>query len=279
MQVYVLQPLSVEDMETLLNRALHEDPILKKREIIVEEKTALFRFAGGDARKLLNTIELVVNASDEGQPVRITDQLVTDCLQENPLAYDKNGELHYDIISAFIKSIRGSDPEAAVYWLARLVAGGEDPLFIARRLLVLAAEDIGLANPNALLLANACFDAVHKLGWPESRIVLSETAIYLACSPKSNSAYLAIDEAMQVVDQTGNQPVPLALRNAPTRLMKELDYGKGYQYAHDFKDHFAEMDFLPPSIKGKRIWYPQENPAEERMKDFLEKDGPTGFEF
>jgi putative ATPase len=270
-QVYVLQSLEIPDMEKLLERALKIDSELKKRDITVEEKTAMFRFSGGDARKLLNIIELVVNSVEDGKPVHITDTLVTECLQENPMAYDKNGEMHYDIISAFIKSVRGSDPEAAVYWLARMVAGGEDPKFIARRLLVLASEDIGLANPNALLLANACFETVHKLGWPESRIALSETAIYLASSPKSNSAYMAISEALSVVEETGNLPIPLHLRNAPTKLMKQLDYGKDYKYAHDYENNFVEQDFLPKKIRNKTIWTPQNNSSEIKMKEFLNK--------
>ena len=270
-QVYVLQSLEISDLEELLKRALEKDIELKKREILVEEKNAMFRFSGGDARKLLNIIELVVNSVEGDSPVIITDKIVIECLQENPMAYDKNGEMHYDIISAFIKSIRGSDPEAAVYWLARMVAGGEDPKFIARRLLVLASEDIGLANPNALLLANACFDTVHKLGWPESRITLSETTIYLASSPKSNSAYLAINEALSIVEQSGNLPVPLHLRNAPTKLMKQLDYGKDYKYAHDYENNFVEQEFLPKKLKGKSIWSPQNNASENKMKEFLKK--------
>lgn len=270
-QVYVLQSLEVSDLDELLKRAIEKDIELKKREIFVEEKNAMFRFSGGDARKLLNIIELVVNSVEGENPVKINDKIVTECLQENPMAYDKNGEMHYDIISAFIKSIRGSDPEAAVYWLARMVAGGEDPKFIARRLLVLASEDIGLANPNALLLANACFDTVHKLGWPESRITLSETTIYLASSPKSNSAYMAISEALSIVEQSGNLPVPLHLRNAPTKLMKQLDYGKDYKYAHDYEDNFIEQEFLPKKLKGKPIWSPQNNASENKMKEFLKK--------
>ena len=240
-QIYVLQPFDVTDMEDLLHRALTTDKILKERNIQVDETAAMFRFAGGDARKLLNIIELVVNAFKEDETVHITDAIVTDCLQENPMAYDKDGELHYDIISAFIKSIRGSDPDGAVYWLARMVAGGEDPKFIARRLLISASEDIGLANPNALLLANACFETVNKLGWPESRIALSECAIYLASSPKSNSAYMAINTALGLVEETGNLPVPLHLRNAPTKLMKQLNYGKGYKYAHGIEKLFSNI--------------------------------------
>jgi len=270
-QVYVLQPLSTINMETLLQQALTKDVELSKRQFDVKETKALYRFSGGDARKLLNIIELVSNSFNDDETIVVTDDLVVDCLQQNPMAYDKEGELHYDIISAFIKSIRGSDPDAAVYWLARMVAGGEDPKFIARRLLILASEDIGLANPNALLLANACFDTIHKLGWPESRIALSECAIYLASSPKSNSAYLAIDKAIALVEATGNQPIPLHLRNAPTKLMKELNYGKSYKYAHDFPDHFVEQAFLPDDIKDTSLWEPQDNPSESKLKEFLSK--------
>ena len=233
-QVYVLKPLENEDLLELANRAIQSDSELKKREVILEETESLLRFAGGDARKLLNILELVVAAAEPEGVVHFTNEVVTERLQQNPMAYDKDGEMHYDIISAFIKSIRGSDPDAAVYWLARMVAGGEDPKFIARRLVISAAEDIGLANPNALLLANACFDALQKIGWPEGRIILSETTIYLASSPKSNSAYLAIDEALALVERMGNLPVPLHLRNSPTKLMKELNYGKNYKYSHDF---------------------------------------------
>ena len=270
-QVYVLQPLEVPDLEELLERALTMDVELKKRNIEVKEKGSLFRFSGGDARKLLNIIELVVNAEEEDMTVVITDAKVTERLQQNPMAYDKDGEMHYDIISAFIKSIRGSDPDGAVYWLSRMVSGGEDPKFIARRLLISASEDIGLANPNALLLANACFETVHKLGWPESRIALSETAIYLASSPKSNSAYMAINDALSIVEETGNLPVPLHLRNAPTKLMKQLNYGKDYKYAHNFENNFVEQDFLPQKIKGRSIWKPQNNASEVKLKEFLNK--------
>ena len=270
-QVYVLQSLEVEDLEDLLQRALSTDRELRNRDIKVLEKESLFRFSGGDARKLLNIIELVVNAEEGEGPVEITDALVTERLQQNPMAYDKDGEMHYDIISAFIKSIRGSDPEGAVYWLARMVAGGEDPKFIARRMLISASEDIGLANPNALLLANACFDTVHKLGWPESRIALSECAIYLASSPKSNSAYMAIGTALGIVEETGNLPVPLHLRNAPTKLMKQLDYGKDYKYAHDYENNFVEQEFLPKKLKGRSIWKPQINASEAKLKEFLNK--------
>jgi len=270
-QVYVLQPLDVSDLEELLERALTKDVVLKKRNIEIKEKGSLFRFSGGDARKLLNIIELVVNAEEEDTTVVITDAKVTERLQQNPMDYDKNGEMHYDIISAFIKSIRGSDPDGAVYWLSRMVSGGEDPKFIARRLLISASEDIGLANPNALLLANACFETVNKLGWPECRIALSETAIYLASSPKSNSAYMAINEALSIVEETGNLPVPLHLRNAPTKLMKQLNYGKDYKYAHDFENNFVEQDFLPKKIKDRSIWKPQDNASEFKLKDFLHK--------
>lgn len=274
-QVYVLKSLQKEDLEVLLNRALTEDLILKERKITVKETDALFRFSGGDARKLLNILDLTVSSDDVAQDVDeelvITDQLVTERLQENPAAYDKGGEMHYDIISAFIKSIRGSDPDAAIYWLARMVAGGEDPKFIARRLVISAAEDIGLSNPNALLLANACFDTLQKIGWPEGRIVLAETTLYLATSPKSNSAYLAIDKALGVVEQTGNLPVPLHLRNTPTSLMKELDYGKEYKYAHDFKNNFVEQEYLPNELKRNRFWEPQSNPAEARMQEWMKR--------
>lgn len=269
-QVYVLKPLERKDLEILLRRALTEDIFLKEKEIEVKETNALFRFAGGDARKLLNIIELVVIA-ENGNKIVITDDSVTNRIQENPAAYDKDGEMHYDIISAFIKSIRGSDPDAAIYWLARMVAGGEDPAFIARRLVISAAEDIGLANPNALLLANVCFDALQKIGWPEGRIILAETTIYLATSPKSNSAYLAIDKALDEVARSGNLPVPLHLRNAPTALMKELDYGKDYKYPHDFEDHFVEQDYLPREIKSRRFWEPQDNPSEEKLKARMKK--------
>jgi len=270
-QVYVLQSLDVSDLDELLDRALTMDIELKKRNIKVEEKESLFRFSGGDARKLLNIIELVVNAEDEEAEIIITNTKVTERLQQNPMAYDKDGEMHYDIISAFIKSIRGSDPEGAVYWLARMVSGGEDPKFIARRMLISASEDIGLANPNALLLANACFETVHKLGWPESRIALSETAIYLASSAKSNSAYMAINSALSIIEETGNLPVPLHLRNAPTKLMKQLNYGKDYKYAHDFENNFVEQDFLPKKLKGRKIWKPQSNASELKLKEFLNK--------
>ena len=262
-QVYVLEPLGKDDLLELLDRAIKTDRIFQDREVRVEETEVLLRFSGGDARKLLNILDLIYQSLDAHEPFVINDQIVTDRLQQNPLAFDKNGEMHYDIISAFIKSIRGSDPDAAVYWLARLIAGGEDPKFIARRMCISAAEDIGLANPNALLLANATFDIINKIGWPEGRIPLSECAIYLATSEKSNSAYLAIDGALALVNQTGNLPVPLHLRNAPTKLMKELGYGADYKYAHDFPGHFVKQDFLPQEIKGTQIWTPQPHTAAE----------------
>ena len=247
-QVYVLKSLEKADLLTLLNKAVTEDIILKDMNIVLAETDAMLRYSGGDARKLLNILELVVAAEEGNEKIEITDEKVVERLQENPAAYDKGGEMHYDIISAFIKSIRGSDPDAAVYWLARMVAGGEDPEFIARRLVISASEDIGLANPNALLLANACFDALKKIGWPEGRIILAETTVYLACSPKSNSAYMAINDALELVNRTGNLPVPLHLRNAPTKLMAELNYGKDYKYAHDYENHFVKQEFLPKEI-------------------------------
>ncbi len=269
-QVYVLKPMEKKELEELLNRALTEDYILKERDIEVKETDALFRFSGGDARKLLNILDLTV-AAEAGEKVVITDKRVTERLQENPAAYDKGGEMHYDIISAFIKSIRGSDPDAAIYWLARMVAGGEDPKFIARRLVISAAEDIGLANPNALLLANACFDTLQKIGWPEGRIVLAETTIYLATSPKSNSAYLAIDKAIAHAEKTGNLPVPLHLRNAPTSLMKELDYGKEYKYSHDYENHFVQQEYLPRELNKNHFWEPQTNPSEVKMQEWMKR--------
>ena len=269
-QVYVLKPLEEEDLLTLIRRAVSEDVVLRERTIEVRETDALVRYSGGDARKLLNILDLVIAAEPEG-PIEITDQKVVERLQENPAAYDKGGEMHYDIISAFIKSIRGSDPDAAVYWLARMVEGGEDPEFIARRLVISAAEDIGLANPNALLLANACFDALKKIGWPEGRIILAEATVYLACSPKSNSAYLSIDRALALVRETGNLPVPLHLRNAPTKLMKELDYGKNYKYAHDYEGHFVKQDFLPEELLQTRIWEGQPNAAEDKLVERMRR--------
>ena len=269
-QVYVLKSMETEDLAELLERALTKDYILQQKQIEVKETTALFRFAGGDARKLLNILDLIVEASVDDKIV-IDDQLVSERLQENPAAYDKGGEMHYDIISAFIKSIRGSDPDAAIYWLARMVEGGEDPKFIARRLVISASEDIGLANPNALLLANACFDTLTKIGCPEGRIVLAQTTVYLATSPKSNSTYLAINKAMAVVRETGNLPVPLHLRNAPTSLMKELGYGKDYKYAHDFEDNFVEDNFFPEQLKQKKFWEPQNNAAESKIMEWMKR--------
>ena len=263
-QLYVLKPLEKDDLLSLLNRALTEDIELKKRNIELQETEALLRYSGGDARKLLNILDLVVT-SDDADPLVITNELVVARLQENPLAYDKDGEMHYDIISAFIKSIRGSDPDAALYWMARMIEGGEDPKFIARRLVISAAEDVGLANPNALLLANAAFDAVMKLGWPEGRIPLAEAAVYLATSPKSNSAYLGIDSALELVRQTGNLPVPLHLRNAPTGLMKELSYSDGYKDSHDFPGNFVVQQYLPDDLATTRIWHAQHSPAEEKL--------------
>ncbi|MBR1881495.1 MAG: replication-associated recombination protein A [Muribaculaceae bacterium] len=270
-QVYVLQPLSDDDLLALLHRAVTTDPMFRDREVRIEETAALLRFSGGDARKLLNILDLIMQSLNALEPFVVNDRIVTDRLQQNPMAFDKNGEMHYDIISAFIKSIRGSDPDAAVYWLARLIAGGEDPKFIARRMCISAAEDIGLANPNALLLANATFDIINKIGWPEGRIPLSECAIYLASSPKSNSAYLAIDHALALVEQTGNEPVPLHLRNAPTKLMKELGYGADYKYAHDFPGHFVKQEYMPENLKHPTIWHPQENPAEARLAAHLKQ--------
>ena len=264
-QLYILKSLEKEDLLKLLHRAVTEDVFLKERKIELKETDALFRYSGGDARKLLNIIELVVESTEKDDTIIVTNQLVAERLQQNPLSYDKDGEMHYDIISAFIKSIRGSDPDAALYWLARMIEGGEDPKFIARRLVISAAEDIGLANPNALLLANAAFDVVEKIGWPEGRIPLAEATVYLATSPKSNSAYLGIDSALELVRRTGNQPVPLAIRNAPTQLMKELGYHDGYQYPHDFPGHFTPQQYLPDSLIHERIWHGQHSPNEEKL--------------
>lgn len=263
-QLYVLKSLEKDDLLKLLDRAIHEDVILKEKHIELRETGALLRFSGGDARKLLNILELTVEAEVKDEIV-ITDEIVVNRLQQNPLAYDKDGEMHYDIISAFIKSIRGSDPDAALYWLARMIEGGEDPQFIARRLVISAAEDIGLANPNALLLANAAFDAVMKIGWPEGRIPLAEATVYLATSPKSNSAYLGVDAALALVRQTGNQPVPLPIRNAPTQLMKELGYHDGYKYPHDYPGHFTVQQYLPDALQNERLWHGQHNPNEEKL--------------
>ena len=269
MQVYVLNSLEKDDLLKLLDRAIKTDVILKQRTIELKETTAMLRFSGGDARKLLNILELTVGA-DSSDHVVITDEKVNEYLQHNPLAYDKDGEMHYDIISAFIKSIRGSDPDAALYWLARMVQAGEDPAFIARRLVISAAEDVGLANPNALLLANAAFDAVMKIGWPEGRIPLAEATVYLATSPKSNSAYLGINAALAKVGETGNLPVPLHLRNAPTSLMKELGYGEDYKYAHDFQGNFIDQQYLPGEIKDSRFWQPQDNQQENKIRERLD---------
>ena len=274
-QVYTLKSLEVQDLEELLQRAISTDDILKKRTFELKSKKALLRHAGGDARKLLNILDLIEQSTPENEPVIIDDEIVISRLQENPAAYDRNGEMHYDIISAFIKSIRGSDPDAAVYWLARMVAGGEDPAFIARRLVILAAEDIGLANPNAILLANATFDALNKIGWPEGRIILSECAIYLANSPKSNTAYKAIGAALAAVKESGDLPVPLHLRNAPTKLMADLGYHEGYKYAHDFDGNYVKQQYLPDKLTGSKFWFPGKNPAEIKMQqrlDSLSKD-------
>lgn len=265
-QLYVLKPLEKDDLLELFDHALERDAVLKEKHVELKETDAILRYSGGDARKLLNILELVVEA-DDGDPIVVTDEKVVSRLQQNPLAYDKDGEMHYDIISAFIKSIRGSDPDAALYWLARMVEGGEDPAFIARRLVISASEDIGLANPNALLLANAAFDAVMKIGWPEGRIPLAEATVYLATSPKSNSAYEGVNSALELVRRTGNLPVPLHLRNAPTKLMKQLGYGKDYKYAHDYQNHFVRQQFLPEEVKETRLWRAQENPAEAKLHE------------
>ena len=280
-QLYVLRSLEKDDLLRLLDRAIHNDLILKEKQIELKETDAMLRYSGGDARKLLNILELVTDSPTSspslegrgetekspsgGEAVVITDELVERLLQQNPLAYDKDGEMHYDIISAFIKSIRGSDPDAALYWMARMIEGGEDPEFIARRMVISASEDIGLANPNALLLANAAFDTVMKIGWPEARIALAEAVVYLAASPKSNSAYLAIDEALSTMRQTGNLPVPLHLRNAPTKLMKQLGYHDGYIYPHDRPGNFAPQQYLPDALQNERLWHPQHTPAEEKL--------------
>ncbi len=269
-QVYVLKPLENNDLLELLQRAITKDRVLSKKGVKVEETEALLRFSGGDARKLLNILDLMLQALGEGEPFVINDELVTERLQQNPMAFDKDGEMHYDIISAFIKSIRGSDPDAAIYWLARLIAGGEDPKFIARRLVISASEDIGLANPNALLLANATFDTIHKIGWPEGRIPLAECVIYLATSPKSNSAYMAINTALQYVEQTGNMPVPLHLRNAPTKLMEQMGYGCGYKYAHDYPGNFVRQQFMPDKSGNPQFWKAADNAQEAKMKQRMD---------
>ena len=266
-QVYTLKPLEAPELQTLLDRALSLDEILSTRQVKVKETDALFRFSGGDARKLLNILDLLDQSTPAGEPLVISDEIVTRSLQQNPAAYDKQGDMHYDIISAFIKSVRGSDPDAALYWLARMIDGGEDPEFIARRLVILSAEDIGLANPNAMLLANAAYDIIKKIGMPEGRIPLAECTVYLATSAKSNSAYLAIDAALAEVRKSGNLPVPLHIRNAPTSLMKEMGYGADYKYAHDYPGHFVRQQFLPDRLDGARFWNPADNPAEARLAD------------
>lgn len=267
-QLYVLKTLGKDDLQGLLERAIHEDVVLKEKDITLKETGAMLRYSGGDARKLLNILELIVNSfsSDE---IIITDKVVERELQQNPLAYDKQGEMHYDIISAFIKSIRGSDPDAALYWMARMIEGGEDPQFIARRVVISASEDIGLANPNALLLANAAFDTVMKIGWPEARIALAEAVVYLATSPKSNSAYLGINAAIARVRETGNLPVPLHIRNAPTQLMAELGYHDGYKYPHDYPGHFTSQQYLPSEIQNERFWHAQHSPNEEKLYNWM----------
>lgn len=270
-QIYVLKSLDKEELTVLMNRAIKEDVILKEKKIEVKETEALFRYSGGDGRKLLNILEIIIGAASNPNEIIIDNQIVASCLQENIAIYDKNGEMHYDIISAFIKSIRGSDPNAAVYYLARMLDGGEDPLFIARRLCILSAEDVGLANPNALLLANSCFQIVNVIGMPEARIPLSELTIYLASSPKSNSAYLAIGKAMELAKDTKSTPVPLYLRNAPTQLMKELGYSDGYKYAHDYPGHFADMEFMPKELENTIIYEPQDNKHENILKSYLEQ--------
>ncbi len=263
-QLYVLKSLEASDLLSLLHRAVSQDVELSKRHIHLQQTDALLRYSGGDARKLLNILELVISASTDDE-VTITDEMVEERLQQNPLAYDKDGEMHYDIISAFIKSIRGSDPDAALYWMARMIEGGEDPKFIARRVVISAAEDVGLANPNALLMANTAFDVVNKIGWPEGRIALAEAVVYLATSPKSNSAYLAIDEALATVRATGNLPVPLPIRNAPTALMKELGYHDGYLYPHDYPGNFVAQSYLPSELGSRRFWHAQHSPSEEKL--------------
>ena len=269
-QLYILKSLEKEDLLELLHNAIQKDVYLKEKSIELSETNAILRYSGGDARKLLNILELVVEADNDSEKIVVTDEKVIHRLQQNPLAYDKDGEMHYDIISAFIKSIRGSDPDGALYWLARMVEGGEDPAFIARRLVISASEDIGLANPNALLLANAAFDAVMKIGWPEGRIPLAEATVYLATSPKSNSAYEGINKALEIVRSTGNLPVPLHLRNAPTKLMKQLGYGKDYKYAHAYEGHFVNQQFLPDEVKNSRIWHPQHNAQEDKLKERMQ---------
>lgn len=267
-QLYVLKSLDADDMSRLLQRAVTDDPEMSKRHVVLKETAAMMRYSGGDARKLLNILELVVE-SESGDEVVIDDAKVVARLQQNPLAYDKGGDMHYDIISAFIKSIRGSDPDSALYWMARMIEGGEDPQFIARRLVISAAEDVGLANPNALLLANAAFDAVMKIGWPEGRIPLAEAVVYLATSPKSNSAYNGIASALDLVRRTGNQPVPLHLRNAPTSLMKQLGYHDGYKYSHDYPQHFVRQQYMPDALRDERVWHAQHSPSEEKQYQWM----------
>ncbi|MCR4843450.1 MAG: replication-associated recombination protein A [Bacteroidales bacterium] len=276
-QVFVLKSLEKADLQTLLQRALTEDVLLKEKKIQVKESEALMRYSGGDARKLLNVLELVIDAQAGKSPIVLDNATVTASIQENMAIYDKDGEMHYDIISAFIKSIRGSDPNAAIYWLARMIDGGEDPLFIARRLCLSAAEDVGLANPNALLLANACFEVVSKIGMPEGRIPLAEVTVYLASSPKSNASYMAIGKALETVKQTGNQPVPLPIRNAPTELMSELGYSDGYKYAHDYPGHFVDMEFLPDSLRGTVFYEPAKNKHEDALRAYLEACWPKYY--
>lgn len=276
-QVFVLKSLETEDLQALLDRAVSEDEILKERNIRIEETDALFRHSGGDGRKLLNILEIVVDALASNKEIIINNKTVTDCLQENIAIYDKNGEMHYDIISAFIKSIRGSDPNAAVYYLARMLDGGEDPLFIARRMCLSASEDVGLANPNALLLANATFQVVNQIGMPEARIPLSECAVYLASSPKSNASYLAIEKALQEARENKTRPVPLYLRNAPTKLMEELGYSDGYKYAHDYPGHFTDLEFMPEGLEGKAFYEPQPNAHEDKLKAYLKACWPKYY--
>ncbi len=270
-QVYVLKPLEKDDLLSLTKRVITEDVALSKCKYDIRQTSSLLRYSGGDARKLLNILELIYETKSGDDVIVIDDATVSDCLQQNPLAYDKDGEMHYDIISAFIKSIRGSDPDAALYWLARMIEGGEDPAFIARRLVISASEDIGLANPNALLMANACFDAVMKIGWPEGRIPLAEATVYLAASPKSNSSYCAVNDALDKVRQTGNLPVPMHLRNAPTKLMQQLGYHDGYKYSHDYEGHFIRQQYMPEELSGIRFWHAQHNPAEDKMQERMER--------
>lgn len=277
-QVFVLKSLEVNDLQMLLDRALKNDVLLKEKNIEVKETEALFRYSGGDGRKLLNVLEIVIDSfAGKESHIVIDNETVTGCIQENLAIYDKDGEMHYDIISAFIKSIRGSDPNAAVYYLARMLNGGEDPLFIARRLCISAAEDVGLANPNAMLLANSCFQIVHQIGMPEARIPLSETTIYLASSPKSNAAYLAINKAIETANKDKTAPVPLYLRNAPTKLMEELGYADGYKYAHDYPGHFADLEFMPAGLEGTVFYEPAPNPQEDRLKAYLEVCWPKYY--